>query len=726
MKKFVKPLIALAVASSFSGAAQADSYSQMYVFGDSLSDTGAFAGGAGVAPGARFTVNPGLVYVDRVAEHYGKSMIANNRDNPNTPRTGNNYAQGGARSIESDRNGLFGNIHDLPTQVTNALDDFKARNVNGVDPNALYIMYTGGNDVPVALAKAASNPADAAAEIQASATSLLTQVARLRQAGAKTIVVPNLPNFANVPGVAFGAIDGILANSAVATGITNAVTAQVDAGIAAGSIPAANRSAAISAGISTATNAIRTAAVNAMFAQYRASDDPTTARNNAAAAAQAAFTAAGVPLPDGTVATALARAAAGGKQLSEGFNLAVSAGMITQGINVIPADIFHLVDEVVADSKLYGIDNVTGAACPNTLVNSIQCSANTPGVDSSKTYLFADDRHPTPQMHALIADYLISILDAGNAIAPLVDLQLAGGRAHEAVIDNHLRSLAGTRQSTGGYRVFVDAGSTRMDRSARDTQPRFDGKDKLSATVGFDVLATDNVNIGFAVSRNEQAGQLSGSGRVQSRETTLSVFGQADLDNWYVNWLGSIGNTNFDKIERAIKLGAATRIENGNAKADRTQLKLGLGYRMPMGPIKLIPKAGLAYQNIDIAAYQEGSGRSTAMTFSSQKVKSVVGSLGLAVEGNFAAGFGQIRPYLDLAGKHEFKGGDRKLTVGLVNMPGGFDVQIARQDDSYGTVGAGVNVDIGRATTVGLNYQQVIGMRDSKERSAGLSLLTRF
>ncbi|WP_137937246.1 autotransporter domain-containing protein [Chitinivorax sp. B] len=726
MTKLGKSLLAIAVTGCFCNAPQAGNFSHIYFFGDSLTDTGAYAGGAGVATGARFTINPGLIYADLLAQHYGKTAVAINRDNPNTSTNGNNYAQGGARSIESDRTGLFGNIHDLPTQVTHAIADMRARGVNGMDPNSLYVVYTGGNDVPVALQKAAASQADAAAEIQASATSLVTQVVTLNKLGAKSIVVPNLPNFANVPGVAYGVIDGILANPAVQGGITTVVMAQVDAQINAGNLPPANRAAAIAAGVSSATSNVRTSVLGAMFAQYRASDNPSTARTNAAAAAQAAFLAAGIPLPDGTVAMAITTATAGGKTLSEGFNLAVSAGLLSQGVNVIPADIFHLVDEVVADSKSYGIDNVTGAACSNMLVNSIQCANTTPDTDLSKVYLFADDRHPTPQMHALIADYVLSILEASRAVAPLADLQLTNGRTQEVMIENHLRALAGTRQAASGYRVFVDGASTRADQTARDTLPSYDGKDKLSATVGFDVLAADNISIGFAVSRNEQSGRVSNNGNVKSRETAFSVFGQADIDAWYVNWLGSVGNTHFDHIERVIQLGVATRIENGTAKADRTQLKIGTGFRIPLGPFTLIPKGGIAYQNVGVAAYQEDSGRSTAMTFSNQKVKSVVGSLGVAVEGKIALSFGAVRPYLDLAGKHEFKGGDRNLTVGLINMPGSFVVPIVRQDDSYGMVGAGVNIDISKATTIGANYHQVVGMSDNKERTAGLSFLTRF
>ncbi|MFZ4539504.1 hypothetical protein [Propionivibrio sp.] len=53
-------------------SAQAGDYSNVYFFGDSLSDNGAYA--PLVGPNARFTTNPGTVWTDNLGASYGKAV----------------------------------------------------------------------------------------------------------------------------------------------------------------------------------------------------------------------------------------------------------------------------------------------------------------------------------------------------------------------------------------------------------------------------------------------------------------------------------------------------------------------------------------------------------------------------------------------------------------------------------------------------------------------------
>ena len=72
---YKKSLLSLAIAATFSCAAQAVDFQNIYFFGDSLTDTGAFTGAPGVAAGAHFTVNPEPNYADLLAAHYGVTFV---------------------------------------------------------------------------------------------------------------------------------------------------------------------------------------------------------------------------------------------------------------------------------------------------------------------------------------------------------------------------------------------------------------------------------------------------------------------------------------------------------------------------------------------------------------------------------------------------------------------------------------------------------------------------
>lgn len=175
--------LALAAAPAF-----AQTYSQTIFFGDSLTDSGWFrpalvqAAGPQAASLGRFTTNPGLVWAEYLADFYGTAADAANQG-------GTNYAVGGARTGVSGT-GPFGPIPSVSAQVTNYL----AASGGRADPNALYTVWGGANDL---FAVAAGAPA--ATTIGAAVTSQITAIGTLQSAGARYVLVPSIPDLGLTP-----------------------------------------------------------------------------------------------------------------------------------------------------------------------------------------------------------------------------------------------------------------------------------------------------------------------------------------------------------------------------------------------------------------------------------------------------------------------------------------------------------------------------------------------
>lgn len=169
-------------------AAASTLYSDMFVFGDSLSDTGNYeAIGFPVtsppyAPG-RFTNGP--VWAEHLADGLGLTLAP-------SAAGGNNYAWGGATT--SGQPGPFPPF-DLSVQVAQHL---AAHTVANAD--ALYVLWGGGND---ALAGAVSD----------TAANLGQLIQSLANAGAQHFLVLNLPEisaaFAQVNGELGGVLDAL-------------------------------------------------------------------------------------------------------------------------------------------------------------------------------------------------------------------------------------------------------------------------------------------------------------------------------------------------------------------------------------------------------------------------------------------------------------------------------------------------------------------------------------
>jgi phospholipase/lecithinase/hemolysin len=189
-------------------AAQAADFSAEYVFGDSLSDRGnlaelenvlgLFSGNFPDPPSNHDSFTNGPVAVQLLAQSLGLNA------NPSLWLTGfkdpaglfpgfipgTNYAVGGATSADANA-GVPG--INLPEQVA-AYNAFVS---DHADPNALYVVMIGGNDVRnVALAP---NPGNGEAAIADGANTEVAEITTLADEGAKHFLVVNVPNVGLIP-----------------------------------------------------------------------------------------------------------------------------------------------------------------------------------------------------------------------------------------------------------------------------------------------------------------------------------------------------------------------------------------------------------------------------------------------------------------------------------------------------------------------------------------------
>ncbi len=163
---------ALAVSLAFT-ATPADAqqrFSQFVVFGDSLSDTGNLpALGVPVGPpnfNGRFSNGP--VWLEYLPALYGSPASS--------------FALGGARS------GRVQPLNDLQIQ----LDRFLAGG-RQLSPTALYTVWIGGNDY-------LNLTGDPLVGVGTTVTNISTAATRLLQAGARNVMILNLPNLGDIPG----------------------------------------------------------------------------------------------------------------------------------------------------------------------------------------------------------------------------------------------------------------------------------------------------------------------------------------------------------------------------------------------------------------------------------------------------------------------------------------------------------------------------------------------
>ncbi|HSC23240.1 MAG TPA: autotransporter domain-containing protein [Casimicrobiaceae bacterium] len=223
VKNPLRPLLAAAVVLALAAGDASAQFSNAWFFGDSLTDSGTYK--PLLPPGTGlFTTNPGPVWSQLFARRYGFDAVPANQG-------GTNFAQGGARVAN-----LPGVPDAPPTGSATPISGQVAQLVASgpLDRNALYAVWGGANDIFSQLDAAASGaitPAQLQANIAQAANDLVGQVGILSAAGARYLVVFNLPDIGRTPaGIASG-------QRALISGVTNLFNGSLIAGLDALGVP---------------------------------------------------------------------------------------------------------------------------------------------------------------------------------------------------------------------------------------------------------------------------------------------------------------------------------------------------------------------------------------------------------------------------------------------------------------------------------------------------------
>jgi phospholipase/lecithinase/hemolysin len=174
--QFVLGFVAVAL---FVTLAAAGPFSDLVVFGDSLSDMGNLSQSSfGIYPGSAYyngRFSNGPVYVETLAAGLGLTSYAR------STAGGSDFAYGGAQTTGTGGlQGIF--IRDVDEQVTQFLNSRTA------DPDALFLVFAGANDL-----------IDSSESVNTPVNTLANQLGRLITAGARQFLVPNLPLLGYTP-----------------------------------------------------------------------------------------------------------------------------------------------------------------------------------------------------------------------------------------------------------------------------------------------------------------------------------------------------------------------------------------------------------------------------------------------------------------------------------------------------------------------------------------------
>ncbi len=664
MKNYRISVLAAGMALALgTGSLQALEFSDTYFFGDSLTDSGAFKGNPDARGDAKFTTSQARVWAEQLADFFNREALANNTDN-----LGTNYAQGGAQvttpfgvgQTSSPQNAL-----PISQQVDFYLQDHKK-----AERNALYSIWGGANDVffNMGLVGVGLPPGEAALNMGVSAQDLLGLVNSLSDAGARYILVPNLPDI--------GATPAMLLDAVQHAGVGN--PAAGDALVAAATVLAMGGA------------------------------DPATVQANALAAAEAVL-----GMPVGSLTPVYLQNVALGSGLSYVFNAALQAGINGSHANIISLDIHTLFGEAMANPGSFGLINVTGTACTTPL--SLQCTADTL-VDPRAIglFLFADAVHPTAIAHQIIADYAISVVTAPALVANLPEVVLGQVRSSQQQLQAQIAMGFGD-----GWSFFANGPMGGQDLQAARA-------DDASLMVGAAWRMNPYWVFGGALEgAYSDVDFARDMGSFEAKSALLSAFVDYRRGNYFANAIVSIGlNFSLDSIERVIAMGNTTRLEQGSTDADAWAIKILAGATLlETGGLQAGPFVSVNYQTVDVDSYRERGARSTSMNFASQDRDSLL--LEGGVFADYSLGGGSLHGALSY--EADLQNDSRSVTAGLNSLSGShFKLYDIEGSDYYWKLDLGYSRNMSKEVALGINYSLRGGENDNDHQFINLGINVDF
>ncbi|NHB93132.1 autotransporter outer membrane beta-barrel domain-containing protein [Photorhabdus cinerea] len=385
------------LALSISAISNAHAYDNLYVFGDSLSDSG---------NEGRYTVNGKTsdLYHDIIAQHLGTKLTHSNSG-------GTNYAAGGATAVAS-----LNSEDNTEDQITRYLASHGGR----ADSNGIYVHWIGGNDVKDAL----KDLGKAQDTIDKSAKAAASQVYTLLDAGAGLVIVPTVPDVGITPKL----METIISKGLESGGAT---PKQVE--------EALNKVHVAVNQYPTLDEGTRLKVIQGAFKNISAKISEGDAKKAEVITQQ---------LIDN-----YEKHSRGASDLVDSYNRLEDRVLSQRDGNIVRADVNALLHEVIADPLRYGFLNTIGYACPQG-VNAKDCDANKPGFDKNMSFLFADDFHPTPAAQRMVGQYIISILNAPQQAMLLTKANNVPVKGALASLDGRLQQLRSVGNEQGKIGVF--------------------------------------------------------------------------------------------------------------------------------------------------------------------------------------------------------------------------------------------------------------------------------
>ena len=393
---------------------------------------------------------------------------------------------------------------------------------------------------------------------------------------------------------------------------------------------------------------------------------------------------------------------------------ATLAGYAADGVIVHYLDGTLLLNQVKNDLGAYGLVGLACPALPNT-----SCIA-----DPSQKYLFYYDQlHLTSAGFAIVGQYIAAQLQAPLTLQAASDMGLDVARQFGRTLNARMDTTAPRDgDMPEGIKFFVagDGYSRKLNAGQTNDAYRSSG---VGVTAGAEYgFGSGLVGLALNYSRPKvNFGNDAADNEAKSLQ--LGGYGAFGIAGGFIQAYAGYGWDDHE-IERA---GVVSELE---ADPDGDHFIAGAkgGYLMPLGTVRVGPVVALDYAKAKVDGYTETGDAVLSLNVDSLSYKSLRGSVGVEVRGDFEGGGAQLRPFASAAIEKDFTGDERTVQFAQTSAPtivNSFAFDDASKS-AYGRIGLGLNAQILSSVSLDVAGSATVGKDQGEETSAQVGFRFSF
>ena len=336
---------------------------------------------------------------------------------------------------------------------------------------------------------------------------------------------------------------------------------------------------------------------------------------------------------------------------------------------------------------------------------------------------YVDALHPTSHTSAVIAQYIAVQLQAPLTLEAPSELGLDTARQFGRTLSSRV-DLGSPRDGdvAEGLKLFLVGDTFSHDVKSDASSDQYD-LDGVGATAGIEYgFGTGTIGIAANYSR-PRAKFVSNVARDEADSIQVGGFAGFAIAGAFAQAHLGYGWDDHDITRSGV-------VEGMSAKTDGKHWLAGAkaGYLLPVGSMRAGPVVAIDYAKAKADGYTETGDPTLTLNVDSVTAKSLTGSIGGELRGDFEAGGASVRPYLSAMLEKELGDNDRVVRFSQTTSPGIVNSWSLgdRSKKAYGRLSAGGSAEILSRVSLNTVLSTTVGRDDGNDVSAQVGLNVGF